>query len=114
MTGGAGATRRADRRRPRPHGTRGAGVGHTGVSSHRASLLFWDAPEPFRCDIDQLLAVTLLNAAANEMRDRIGRALRERLTQDPEDSRLARQIALIDRAQIISGLQAARDRIRAN
>jgi ATP-dependent helicase/nuclease subunit A len=77
-----------------------AGSGKTAVLAQRCAYLVCDAPEEHRCDIDQLLVVTFTNAAASEMRQRIGTALRERLLLEPENARLARQAALIDRAQI--------------
>src|SRR5437762_11795013 len=77
-----------------------AGSGKTAVLAQRCAYLVCDAPQPYRCDVDQLLVVTFTNAAANEMRDRIGVALRARNDQDRDDSRLARQIALIARAHI--------------
>src|SRR5438477_10940979 len=78
-----------------------AGSGKTAVLAERCAHLVCDAPEPHRCDVDQLLVVTFTNAAANEMRERIGIALRERLARDDEpDSRLQRQMALLDRASI--------------
>lgn len=51
-------------------------------------------------DIDQLLVVTFTEAAAAEMRQRIAFALGERLQATPNDTRLARQLALLPRAHI--------------
>ena len=44
--------------------------------AERCAYLVCDAPEPHRCDVDELLVVTFTDAAAAEMRDRIGRAIR--------------------------------------
>src|SRR5947208_14583296 len=78
-----------------------AGSGKTAVLAERCAHLVCDAAEPHRCDVDQLLVVTFTNAAASEMRERIGIALRERLAREGgPDSRLQRQLALLDRASI--------------
>ncbi|MGX8703956.1 MAG: UvrD-helicase domain-containing protein, partial [bacterium] len=52
------------------------------------------------CDIDNLLVVTFTRAAAAEMKERIGRAIREALDEDPENAHLQRQSTLIHNAQI--------------
>src|SRR5262245_48894754 len=77
-----------------------AGSGKTAVLAERCAHLVCDAPEPHRCDADQLLVVTFTKAAASEMRKRIGEAMSARLDRNPGDARLARQLALLDRAQI--------------
>src|SRR4051812_16269891 len=74
-----------------------AGSGKTAVLAERCAYLVCEAPQP--CSVDELLVVTFTNAAANEMRDRIERVLRDRLEKQ-HDPRLARQLALIERAQI--------------
>ena len=51
-------------------------------------------------DIDRLLIVTFTNAAAAEMRERIGAAIEEALLQNPEDAHLQRQMLLLHNAQI--------------
>src|SRR4051794_2482677 len=77
-----------------------AGSGKTAVLAERCAYLVCDAPD--RCDIDELLVVTFTKAAAAEMRTRIELALRKRLDAlgEKEDPRLARQLMLLDRAQI--------------
>ena len=50
--------------------------------------------------IDRMLIVTLTNAAAREMRDRIGKRLREELAVNPDDSYIRKQIAILHTAQI--------------
>ena len=77
-----------------------AGSGKTAVLAARCAHLVCDAPEPYRCDVDELLVVTFTKAAAAEMRNRIERALRERLGAAPDDARLARQLMLLDRAHV--------------
>ena len=51
-------------------------------------------------DIDRLLIVTFTNAAAAEMRERIGAAIEEALFQNPDDAHLQRQMMLLHNAQI--------------
>ncbi|HYO08171.1 MAG TPA: UvrD-helicase domain-containing protein [Tepidisphaeraceae bacterium] len=75
-----------------------AGSGKTAVLAARCAYLVCDA-EP-ACDVDELLVVTFTEAAAAEMKSRIERALHERLSRSPDDRRLSRQLALIDRAQV--------------
>ena len=76
-----------------------AGSGKTAVLAARCAYLVCDAPEP--CDVDELLVVTFTRAAAAEMRERIDRAIRERIEREPDPSeRLLRQRWLIDRATI--------------
>ena len=76
----------------------GAGSGKTAVLAERCARLVLNATPP--CDIDELLVVTFTEAAATEMRERVGRALRKRLADRPTDARLRRQIALLDTARI--------------
>lgn len=77
-----------------------AGSGKTAVLAARCAYLVCDVPPPFRCDVDALLVVTFTEAAAAEMKERIGKAIRERCAQAPQDSRLRAQLALVDTAQI--------------
>src|SRR5687768_9671076 len=74
-----------------------AGSGKTAVLSERCAYLVCDAPQP--CDVDELLVVTFTEAAAAEMKSRIQQSLANRLAQ-AETPRLARQLALIDHAQV--------------
>ncbi len=75
-----------------------AGSGKTSVLADRCVHLVCHAED--RCDIDQLLVVTFTRSAAAEMRERIARRLREVSDANPTDTRLARQLRLIDRATI--------------
>jgi ATP-dependent helicase/nuclease subunit A len=50
--------------------------------------------------IDEMLVVTFTKAAAAELRHRIAEALQGKFSRDPNSAHLARQIALLDRAQI--------------
>lgn len=75
-----------------------AGSGKTAVLVERILTLITD-PER-RVDVDRLLITTFTKAAAGEMRERIGKALQERLLKEPENEWLQRQEALVARAQI--------------
>lgn len=75
-----------------------AGSGKTAVLVERILELITDPEHPI--DVDRLLITTFTKAAAGEMRDRIGRALSERLKREPGNEWLKRQEALLSRAQI--------------
>lgn len=51
-------------------------------------------------DVDRLLIVTFTNAAAAEMRNRIGEAIEKELTKNPASLHLRRQLTLLNRANI--------------
>lgn len=75
-----------------------AGSGKTAVLVERIMRLLCDA-DPV-VDADRLLVVTFTNAAAAEMRQKIERALRKRIAQDPRNATLRRQQMLLHKAQI--------------
>ena len=75
-----------------------AGSGKTAVLVERIINRITDETQPV--DLDRLLVVTFTNAAAAEMRQRIGAALTERLEQFPGDQVAARQLTLLPRASI--------------
>ena len=77
-----------------------AGSGKTAVLAERCAYLVCDAPPEERCDVDALLVLTFTEAAAAQMRSRIVDAIRRRLDERPDDTRLRRQLALVDAAQI--------------
>ena len=89
-----------------------AGSGKTAVLAARcARLVAEPARNPAACDdgpcgVEQLLVVTFTNAAARQMRDRIGAALRKRAEMAEGDgdaalaTRLSREIQLLPRASI--------------
>lgn len=78
----------------------GAGAGKTAVLVERIIRKITDKDRPV--DIDRLLVVTFTNAAATEMRERIGNALADALDTNPSDVNLQKQMALIDRASIMT------------
>lgn len=75
-----------------------AGSGKTAVLVERIIKIITDREHPV--DIDRLLVVTFTNAAAAEMRERIGDAIENALKEQPEDEHLQRQLTLIHNAQI--------------
>ncbi len=75
-----------------------AGTGKTHVLSERCAHLVCEAKPP--CSVDELLVVTFTEAAAAEMRTRIGQAIQRRLDARPSSGRLRRQLALLDAASI--------------
>ena len=75
-----------------------AGSGKTAVLVERVLTRLTDPENPV--DIDRLLLVTFTNAAAAEMRERIGAALAQAVARDPQDTRLRRQLFLVHRAKI--------------
>lgn len=76
----------------------GAGAGKTAVLVERIIGRILDPHEPI--DVDRLLVVTFTNAAAAEMRERIGAALFSRLKEDPTNDYLLKQVALLGKASI--------------
>lgn len=78
----------------------GAGSGKTAVLVERVIRLVTDPERPL--DIDRLLVVTFTNAAAAEMRQRIGAALARLHREFPERERLARQSLLLGKASIMT------------
>ncbi len=65
-------------------------------------------------DIDRLLVVTFTNAAASEMRERILEALYKKIDENPENSRLEKQVLLLNKASICTIDSFCLDVIRNN
>ena len=75
-----------------------AGSGKTAVLVERIIQIITNKEKPV--DIDSLLVVTFTNAAASEMRERIGDAIGKALEKNPEDSHLQNQLVLLNKASI--------------
>lgn len=75
-----------------------AGSGKTAVLVERIVEMVCGGENPV--DIDRLLVVTFTNAAAAQMRERVSRALNDRLARDPGNEHLQRQTTLLYNAQI--------------
>ncbi len=73
-----------------------AGSGKTAVLAERIVQMVCDAGQ----DIDRLLIVTFTNAAAAEMRERIGAGILARLSENPDSEHIQKQSALLHNAQI--------------
>lgn len=75
-----------------------AGSGKTAVLVARILGMIMDKENP--TDIDRLLIVTFTKAAADEMRERISRAINEQLLKTPDDENLQKQATYIHKAHI--------------
>ena len=75
-----------------------AGSGKTAVLVERIIRMITDEKKPV--DIDRLLIVTFTSAAAAQMRERISRAVSQRLEENPESEHLQKQASLIHNALI--------------
>ncbi len=75
-----------------------AGSGKTTVLVERVIGLLTDTQNPVSAD--RLLIVTFMRDAAAEMRERLNRALSERLEQEPQNLHLRRQKLLLKKATI--------------
>ncbi len=75
-----------------------AGSGKTAVLVERIMEMICDEKHPV--DVDHLLVVTFTKAAAAEMKERVGVAIRKRLEEQPNNGYLLRQETLLAHAQI--------------
>ena len=75
-----------------------AGSGKTAVLVERIIQMITDKKNPI--DIDKLLVVTFTNAAASEMRERVGDAIGKALDKNPENTHLQNQLVLLNKASI--------------
>ena len=75
-----------------------AGAGKTATLTERIirSLLDEEKPE----NINEMLIVTFTKAAVAELRERIGKALRDAVLANPDNARLRAQLALLPGAKI--------------
>ncbi len=77
-----------------------AGSGKTAVLVERIIRLITDEEEPV--DVDRFLVVTFTKAAAAQMKEKIRKALSDRLEENPSDANLQRQAALIHNAHVMT------------
>jgi ATP-dependent helicase/nuclease subunit A len=89
-----------------------AGAGKTAVLVERIIRKITDPEHPV--DIDRLLVVTFTNAAAAEMRERIGQAVSQALEENPRSKHLQRQLILMNKAHITTIHSFCLDVIRNN
>ncbi|MFA7215255.1 MAG: helicase-exonuclease AddAB subunit AddA [Bacillota bacterium] len=89
-----------------------AGAGKTAVLVERIIRRITDEKDPV--DIDFLLVVTFTNAAATEMRERVGDALEKALDKNPGCTRLQRQLSLLNKATITTMHSFCLETIRNN
>lgn len=75
-----------------------AGSGKTAVLVERIISLITDEDNPI--NIDRLLVVTFTNAAAAQMRERIGKAIENQLLKTPDNINLQKQLTLLHTAHI--------------
>ncbi|MGL4741908.1 MAG: helicase-exonuclease AddAB subunit AddA [Sarcina sp.] len=89
-----------------------AGSGKTAVLVERIIKMLTEGEN--LVDIDRLLVVTFTNAAAAEMRERIGDAISDALENDPSSEILQKQLSLLNRASITTMHSFCLNIIRAN
>lgn len=89
-----------------------AGSGKTAVLVERIIKMIVNKENPV--DIDRLLVVTFTNAAASEMRERIGDAISDELEKDPSSQVLQRQLSLLNRSNIMTMHSFCLDVIKNN
>ncbi len=75
-----------------------AGSGKTAVLVERVIRMITDPEHPV--DVDRLLVVTFTNAAAKQMKQKIGAAIVEGIEKNPHNDGLRRQLALLGNAEI--------------
>lgn len=75
-----------------------AGSGKTAVLVERIIQKITDPENPL--NVDELLVATFTNAAAREMRQRIGQAIEEEIKRNPASHHLRRQLGLLNNATI--------------
>lgn len=74
-----------------------AGSGKTAVLVERIIQMILNSD--LKIDIDKLLVVTFTNAAASEMRERIGDAISKKLDENPEDRASSRPISAFKQSE---------------
>ncbi|EGT3782799.1 helicase-exonuclease AddAB subunit AddA [Clostridioides difficile] len=89
-----------------------AGSGKTAVLVERIIQMITSRENPI--DIDKLLVVTFTNAAASEMRERIGDAIGKALNENPENKHLQNQLVLLNKSSITTIHSFCLDVIKSN
>lgn len=89
-----------------------AGSGKTAVLVERIIKIVSDVDNPI--DIDRLLVVTFTNAAASEMKERIGAAISKEQDKNPNSEVLRRQSTLLNKSNITTIHSFCLDVIRNN
>lgn len=89
-----------------------AGSGKTAVLVERVIKILLNEANPI--DVNRLLIVTFTNAAAAEMRERIGKALRTQIALQPENQHLLRQQMLLSGAKICTIDAFCKDLVQEN
>ena len=90
----------------------GAGAGKTHTLVERIIQLVSNEQEPV--DIDELLVVTFTNAAATEMRQRIGEAIATKIRKGESSKHIRRQVRLLNKSSISTIHSFCLDVIRQN
>ncbi|ACL76125.1 helicase-exonuclease AddAB subunit AddA [Ruminiclostridium cellulolyticum] len=89
-----------------------AGAGKTAVLVERIIRKITDKENPV--DIDSLLVVTFTNAAATEMRERIGAAISDTIEKNQGSKNISRQLILLNKASITTIHSFCLEVIRSN
>ncbi len=89
-----------------------AGSGKTSVLTERIIRTLTDQEHP--CDLSRILVVTFTRAAAAELKGRIAEALTAALSEDPGNSRLAKQLLSLGSADISTIDAFFQKTVRAN
>ena len=89
-----------------------AGSGKTATLTERIISSILDEKDPI--GIDEMLIVTYTRAAVGELRERIGKAVKEAIKERPNDTRLERQLYLLPSAKISTIDAFCADILRAN
>ena len=90
----------------------GAVSGKTAVLVERIIQMIGNEANPV--NIDSLLVVTFTNAAASEMKERIGQALQQQLQENPLSEHLYQHSLLLQKAHITTLHSFCLDMVRQN
>ncbi len=89
-----------------------AGSGKTATLTERIIKSILDEENPI--NIEDMLIVTYTRAAVGELRERIGKAVKDAIKQRPDDERLERQLYMLPSARISTIDAFCADILRAN